>query len=119
MTTYTYTLSSFKTYSKEGLNKIIKSCTLNVSATNELGQTHLNVIPVEFEEPEQKTFIEYSSLKEEEVIKWVEAALGEELAAIKYGMSSYLEERNRTVLTVDSRENPTEEESSPWLSDLN
>lgn len=119
MITYTYNLSSFKTYSAEGLNKIIKSCTLNIIATNASGQEHSNVIPVEFEEPEQRTFIDYSSLREEEVIEWVEAALGEELAAIKYGMSSYLEEQTRTVLTVNPRENPTEEESSPWISDLN
>ena len=119
MATYTYSLSRFKTYSKNNLPKIIKGCTLNIRATNETGSTLSNMIPVEFEEPEQKTFITYSSLNEEEVMAWVEEALGEELDAVKHGMSSYLKEQEQASFIVDPREDAVEEDGVPWLTALN
>ena len=81
-----------QTYSKGKLNNIVH--TVRYELTGELnGKTKTSFMPITFDEPDSKNFIDFSKLTEAQVLAWVTNKLGQdEIDALENGIDSSLNE---------------------------
>jgi hypothetical protein len=88
----THKVTDAKAYSSTELQNVIKQVMFVIEATDGKN-TKTSFFPVEFDDPNAKTFIEYQQLTKQQILDWALAKIDQaQIQALEDGLTSVLQE---------------------------
>lgn len=88
----THKIIDAKAYSSNELKNVIKQVVFVIEATDGVN-TKTSFFPVEFDDPDAKTFVEYQQLTKQQIYEWALAKIDQaQIQALEDGLTGVLQE---------------------------